>query len=127
MKKFIVIALVIVLLGMVELARGDPIPAPFSKVKELCLKSQPDAEGDYVLEFPKNDNEGVFYIIGYVPRLSFIGIGMKNYEKIVVMQYNEKTQEFSIYFNGMIFSETPEKVLSEAFQIFRELVEQNIV
>ena len=98
------------------------------KVKEFCMKSEPDKDGDYVLRFDGQwQGFPVEYIMAYFPDFGITGIGLVNESGSYVIQFQESTRTFSIYSNGATFMIDEKLAIERAFMIFRELVLAKIV
>ncbi len=109
------------------------IPAPFGKIKELSLKAKPDINGDYLLVFKiQKDGELFYYIMGYLSREGYIGIGKIGKEgKLIVFEFNDKTHKYYVLIASMFSFKRMElpadQCIKGAFGIFRELVENNLI
>lgn len=127
MKKILAV-MAILLVVSVTLALAEEIPAPLQKVKEFCLASNPDQDGDYLLRFPGVFKEqDVEFILGYFPRFGVVGIGIRNENGSYIIQFIEETKEFGVYSNGDVFPIEEELAIDMAFQIFRGMVEGKII
>jgi len=122
-KKLLTIVICVLL--WVGLAWGE---APFDKAKEFALKATPDANGSYILRF--NINEDGFettYLLGYLSKWKVIGVGVIKGSEVCVFQYEEETQEYSVFYNGMVMIVDKAKVIEGALIVFRELVKKNLL
>jgi len=128
MKKAMSVLLCLLLFVIFVPAFAEDAPAPFQKVKELCLKSQPDVDGDYILEFDgKWEGQEVKFLIGYLPRFSIIGIGLRSDISVYIVQYDENEKEFSAFVNGYMQPLRIDLAIERAFLIFREIVSAKII
>lgn len=100
------------------------IPAPFESAKSLAMATPLDANGNYVLQIPSAllTEVGIEYILGYLPDDGIIGVGMTDGANIVVFMYCEKDGSFSTFYNGQVIPGGKEKVIENAFRIFRKMV-----
>ncbi len=103
-------------------------PAPFEKVKEIALKAKINDQGNYIAEIICNENgEEIVFIFGYLPISGYIGVGSSI--DGIVYEYNEKTQNLSVWASiGRFPVEDKNKGLfvERVFLIFRYLVEHKL-
>lgn len=124
--RFVLICLLLCVLCIPVFAQD--IPAPLQKVKEFCLASKPDVDGDYLLRFPGTwEGEDVEYVVGYFPRFEIVGIGLRNGNGSYIINFNEATGEFAVYSNGEMFPIEEELAIERAFKVFRGMVEGKII
>lgn len=127
MRKYIVVAITLFVVFFTTMVFAET-PAPFAKAKEYALSGQPNQYGNYIVSMEvREDGEQTTYFFGYLSELKIIGVGIVKGGSACVFQFEEETQTFSIWYNGMMFEGDPEKIKQGAFDIFRKLVGANAI
>ncbi len=103
--------------------QDNNIPAPFCKAKEMAQKQIPVTGNRHLLTFEEKD---CTFVVGYIPNLGFIGVGLTA-PRAVVIEFNERTAEFSVLVGNMRIPVDKDKALEGAFSIFRELVKRGLI
>lgn len=132
-KTTLNILFIIVFIGCLMtlgLSQDLETPAPFGKAKEMALKVSPDHLGRHILFIQdKESNDGVkkTFLIGYLSRSAYIGIGITDGNRTMVVEHNEKIKTFYLYDTGRRMEIEENKAIDLGFMTFGELVAKGLI
>ena len=131
MKYAIIIPLILFLVLPVSFSQVN-IPAPFSRAKEMVLKTDIDEACRHLVILELNRNgDSTTYMLGYFIRFKIIGIGRGQGRVLIAVEFDEVNDCFYLFKSrgGMATRENikKEKAISLAFEIFREMVSEKLI
>lgn len=130
MRKYLLLILITVLLFSCStfVKKTSDIPSPFDKIKEACLKVDPNNFCRYLIHLDLvEDGQPSSYIMAYLPTVKIIGIGQTR-PKVFVIEYHADSKEFFLYEkDGKRTSMDKDEAIKNAEQFYKKFVLNNAI
>ncbi len=128
-RKILTVVVGIVLLASMALA----LSAPFDRIKPICMKCEPNVNGDYIWKRDVGTNgEMTTYFMGFFPKFNAVGFAMLKDGMLVSVTHilPKNTYVFEVSIQNQLIEQrviTEQEATETAFKFFRELVDKKLI